>query len=85
MATNRSSGTRTKDGQQYFDVEIDSPVRVVCGAARVASSDTQDVTYLSSITVAQGKVYAMFVKSPTKAFKTNEGKYRNIVESFRLL
>lgn len=46
---------------------------------------SQDITYLSSITVAQGKVYAMFVKSPTKAFKNNEGKYRDIVQSFRLL
>lgn len=27
VATNRRSGTRTKDGQEYFDVEIDSPVR----------------------------------------------------------
>lgn len=47
--------------------------------------NVQDVTYLSSITVAQGKVYAMFVKSPTRSFKSNEDKYRSIVQSFRLL
>lgn len=27
VATNRTSGSRTKDGQQFFEVEIDSPVR----------------------------------------------------------
>ncbi len=94
MATNRTSSTRNKDGQQYYDVEVDSPVRAcddddgVCLPTSHPPThplSTQDVTYLSSITVAGGKVYAMFVKSPTKAFKNNEGKYRDIVQSFRLL
>ncbi len=38
------------DGQVYYDVQIDSP----------------DVQYLATITVNLGKVYAMFVKSPTR-------------------
>jgi hypothetical protein len=52
--------------QTYFDVELDSP----------------DVRYLASITVNAGKVYALFVKSPTRLFAANEAALRHIVETF---
>lgn len=68
-STEKVTNKRDVDGRPFYDVQVSSP----------------DVTYLSSITVSQGKVFAMFVKSPTKNFKTDEDKYRNILASFRLL
>lgn len=68
-ATDKRTGERELDGSKYYDVEIDSPT-------------TQ---YLSTITVASGKVFAMFVKSPTKLWKDDEQKLRNIQSSFRTI
>ncbi|PSC75046.1 random slug 5-like [Micractinium conductrix] len=58
---------REVDGQLYYDVEFASP----------------DVHYLSSITVNEGKVYAMFVKSPAKMFEADEAALRAIRASYR--
>jgi hypothetical protein len=44
------SGVREVEGQKYYEVEVDSP----------------DVQYLASITVKDGKVFGMFVKTPTR-------------------
>ena len=43
---------------------------------------SQDFVYLASVTLNAGKVFALFVSSPAKAFKVDEGKLRRIVESF---
>ena len=53
MATNKKTGEHDINGQQYYDIELDAP----------------DVQYLSSITVNSGKVYAIFVKCPTKVWR----------------
>jgi hypothetical protein len=68
-ATDKKTFDREIDGQKYFDIEIDSP----------------DVQYLSSVTVKDGKVYAMFVKSPTRTFQNDEKMLRSIVSSFRTI
>lgn len=60
---------REVDGSQYYDVQIESP----------------DVTYLVSVTVKYGKVFALFVKSPTKSFSTDEEKLRHVVDTFKTL
>eukprot|EP00887_Chlorella_sp_A99_P003149 scaffold9.g3149.t1 len=42
--------------------------------------------YLSTVTVMQGKVYACFVKSPTRQmFKADEDRLRRIISSFRTI
>ncbi len=46
---------------------------------------TQDFRYLASICVKDGKVFALFVRSPTRSFKANEANLRHIIETFRLL
>lgn len=68
-ATDRKTSDREVDGQKYYTIELDAP----------------DVQYLSSITVHDGKVYAMFVKSPTRNFKAHEKALRQIVESFKTI
>lgn len=45
----------------------------------------QDCHYLGSIAVKNGKVFALFVRSPTKSFKDNEEKLRHIINTFTLL
>ena len=60
---------REVGGQLYYDVQIDSP----------------DVQYLSVVTVNQGKVFALFVKSPTKAFKADEAMLRHVAETFKTI
>lgn len=57
------------NGQLYYDIQIDSP----------------DVQYLATVTVDQGKVYALFVKSPTKMFKSDESKLRHVVDTFKTI
>ena len=44
-----------------------------------------DFHYLASIAVKEGKVFALFVRSPTRMFKSNEAGLRHILETFRLL
>ena len=65
-ATEQVLGQREVGGQTYYDVQIDSP----------------EVQYLSTITVNNGKVYAMFVKSPTRSFADDEALLRGIITSF---
>jgi hypothetical protein len=57
------------NGQLYYDIQIDSP----------------DVQYLATVTVDQGKVYALFVKSPTKMFNADESKLRHVVDTFKTI
>lgn len=68
-ATNKVTSERDVNGQTYYDVQIDSP----------------DVTYLVSVTVELGKVYALFVKSPTMNFKKDEKDLRHIVETYHTI
>jgi hypothetical protein len=67
--TNRVNGERELDGEKYYDVEIESP----------------DVTYLITVTVKYGKVFALFVKSPTKLFAADSSKLRHVVDTFKTL
>jgi len=46
---------------------------------------TQDYRYLASIAVKDGKVFALFVRSPARAFKSNEAGLRHMQETLRLL
>jgi hypothetical protein len=41
--------------------------------------------YLATIAVQSGKVFALFVRCPSKAFKANETKLRHIITTFTLL
>ncbi len=45
----------------------------------------QDTHYLASISVKSGKVFALFVKSPARAFRSSESKLRHIIDTFQLL
>lgn len=69
METGRTNGTREFNNEPYYDIQIDSP----------------DVTYLITVTVNYGKVFALFVKSPTKLFQQDEEKLRRIQDTFRTL
>ena len=68
-ATDKVSSEHEIDGQLYYDIQIDSP----------------DLTYLIAVTVNMGKVYALFVKSPTRAFKAEEENLRHAAKTFRTL
>ncbi|MEW5317038.1 MAG: hypothetical protein WDW38_008369 [Sanguina aurantia] len=68
-ATNTTNSTRELDGIPVYDFDIESPV----------------YRYLCSITFRDGKVFALFVRSPTKMFAANEEKLRHIQASFKLL
>ena len=67
LETSRTNGQREFNGEPYYDIQIDSP----------------DVTYLITVTVNYGKVFALFVKSPTRLFQQDEEKLRRIQETFR--
>ena len=69
LETSRTNGQREFNGEPYYDIQIDSP----------------DVTYLITVTVNYGKVFALFVKSPTRLFQQDEEKLRRIQETFRTL
>lgn len=45
----------------------------------------QETRYLASISVNNGKVFALFVKTPARSFRANEEKLRHIIDTFRLL
>lgn len=68
-STEKTQDKRDIGGQLFYDVGVIAP----------------DVAYQSTITVSRGKVYAMFVKAPIKAYNAEPAKYRRIVDSFRLL
>lgn len=69
METGRTNGQREFNGEPYYDIQIDSP----------------EVTYLVTVTVNYGKVFALFVKSPTRLFEQDEATLRRIQETFRTL
>lgn len=58
-----------RNGIKFYDYEIKSPA----------------YHYLSSIAVKEGKVFALFVRSPSKTFASAESKLRHIVDTFKLL
>ena len=68
-STEKIKGEREVNGQLYYDIQIDSP----------------DVQYLATVTVNEGKVYALFVKSPTKVFKADEAALRHVVATFKTI
>ena len=43
----------------------------------------QSISYLASVTLKGGKVFALFVKTPTKTFAADEAKLRSLVASFK--
>lgn len=68
-ATSTNVTEREVDGNKFIDYDIDSP----------------DYHYLAAVTVSYGKVFALFVRSPTRRFKADEEKLRHIIESWKLL
>ncbi|CAL5227894.1 g10935 [Coccomyxa viridis] len=68
-STNKSSSRGERHGQSFYDYELAGP----------------GIQYLATVTEKGGKVYAFFVKSPTKNFTTDEASLRSIVQSFKLV
>lgn len=68
-ASNIGKSTHEIDGTEFLDFDIDSP----------------EFRYLATIAVNNGKVFALFVRSPAKNFKASETQLRHIVDTFRLL
>ncbi|PNH03971.1 hypothetical protein TSOC_009919 [Tetrabaena socialis] len=68
-ATNKTTSSRIVDGNDFYDYDIESP----------------EYHYLCTITVSSGKIFGVFVRSPTKSFGASEAKLRNITASFKLL
>lgn len=68
-ATMVENSQRTVNGLTFFDYDIE-------GAG---------FRYLSTITTQKGKVFALFVRSPSKDFANVEEPLRHIVETFKLL
>lgn len=72
-AIQNSSGiTKTErevGGQKFFDYDIDSP----------------DVRYISTVTVKNGKIFAFFIKAPTRVFKSKEAMFKGMLSSFRTM
>lgn len=69
-STDKKTSRRTVDGVgDFYDYEVVGP----------------DSVYLASVTLRNGKVFALFVSSPAKAFAASEAKLRHIVESFTTL
>jgi hypothetical protein len=58
-----------RNGIKFYDYEIQSPA----------------YHYLSSVAIKDGKVFALFVRSPSKTFAASESNLRHIVDTFRLL
>ena len=68
-ATDKKAQRREGSEQEFYDYEVAGP----------------DFTYLAAVTLNSGKVFALFVSSPTKSFKSDEGALRHIVESFKTI
>ncbi|KAA6427088.1 MAG: thylakoid lumenal 19 kDa chloroplastic-like [Trebouxia sp. A1-2] len=68
-ATDKKNSQHEKDGELFYDYEV-------TGA---------DLHYLASITLKSGKVFALFVKSPTKNYAVDRDKLKAIVDSFTIL
>lgn len=60
---------RVVGGQPFYDYTV-------------AGSDS---VYRATITVSEGKVFAMFVSSPSKKYKENASTIDKMIESFRTL
>jgi hypothetical protein len=45
----------------------------------------QEFRYLASISVKDGKVFALFVRCPARAFGRSEADLRHVIDTFRLL
>ena len=54
-------------------------------ATKPRTERLQDFTYLAAVTLAGGKVFALFVSSPTRKFAENEQALRHIVKTFKTL
>ena len=68
-ATDKKAQRREGSDQEFYDYEVIGP----------------DFTYLAAVTLNNGKVFALFVSSPTKSFKNDEKALRHIVESFKTI
>eukprot|EP00210_Caulerpa_lentillifera_P008659 g8258.t1 len=68
-ATSTKKSERTVENAQYYDYEVDSPV----------------AHYLATVTIKEGKVFAFFVKSPSKEFSENENTLRSVLTSFKTI
>ncbi|KAK9815058.1 hypothetical protein WJX73_006135 [Symbiochloris irregularis] len=67
-ATKKDNYTREVDDRKWFNYVVTGP----------------EFNYLSTITLDEGKVFALFTKSPTKLYKGHEDKFQHIVDSFRI-
>lgn len=63
------SAAREANGQQFYDYTVEG----------------SETVYMSSITVSGGKVFALFVCSPAKAFKGAKPTMRTMLDSFTIL
>jgi PsbP len=45
----------------------------------------ETAVYYVTVTVDQGKVFALFVSSPAKQFKQNKGQMNHMVKSFDII
>ncbi|WIA39090.1 hypothetical protein OEZ86_005231 [Tetradesmus obliquus] len=68
-ATNTEKSESEKEGIKFFNYKIDSPAYV----------------YLSSIAVKDGKVFALFVRSPSRLYGAAANDLQHIVDTFKLL
>ena len=68
-ATDISRSEAERDGVKFYRYDIDSPA----------------FRYLASIAVKDGKVFALFVRSPARAFGRAEADLRHIIDTFVLL
>eukprot|EP00775_Hariotina_reticulata_P003835 gene3835-4092_t len=74
-------GRAGEDNKSFRLTDMESTFQSFAGA----DYDLQSYRYLSSIAVKDGKVFALFVRSPTRAFTAAEPDLRHIVDTFRLL
>lgn len=63
----KTSSSKEVEGQLYYDIDIVAP----------------GIRYLCSITVKQGKVYALFVKCPENLWEGSKEDLTHIVDTFR--
>eukprot|EP00878_Enallax_costatus_P000483 GHUV01000575.1.p1 GENE.GHUV01000575.1~~GHUV01000575.1.p1 ORF type:complete len:249 (+),score=50.67 GHUV01000575.1:148-894(+) len=68
-ATSTDKSESEKDGVKFFNYDIASPA----------------YRYLSSIAVKDGKVFALFVRSPSRLYANAEPDLKHIVATFKLL
>ena len=68
-ANSIEKSTRGANGTTFYEFDIDSP----------------DFRYLTSIAVKDGKVFALFVRSPSRQFQKEEAKLRKMISTFTLL